>query len=625
MLQFGAAWKLATRSPSLIILGWFLLIGIVLALWWSSRHTRYDEERELALQGARQMAQQMVSTAAAQSKALLRLLDFTTRAMGEAWAEGGAPGLASAIRRMNAGIPGDAWLGARVINSQGQVLYEIERVPLITSQAVEPATLLTTHRQHQEPALHIGAPVRFPHEERWALPLSFPLSTGPRERGVIEMFVNPDFLGRALHATFPNPQDLALILDASGLQLAHSLDPALAIPDAQVPDLPLAQQSSGVTTSFTASEHAPSRLYAWKQVDETPLYAVVGLSRHYTMDPAEAAITANRRANLMGTLAVLAAAICLATLFWQRRRAWIEQQTHNERLALALRGADLGWWDLDFHQKKLHFNTQWALTLGYQPSELPNTPDGYLEWLHPDDQHTMRQAFVAHLRRQTPRFQAEYRVRHHHGHWIWVLDRGQVLLRDSQGRAIRAAGTLLDISARKRAEATLTAEARTDPLTGLANRRALLDHLEQQAHCPRPSTQSDILMLIDIDHFKQVNDKLGHAAGDRALQHLAHLLRTNLRQPDFAARLGGEEFAVLAPGIGSEAGLRLAERLRACVAASEVATVPGLRFTVSIGLALFNPMAIEESMHQADQAMYSAKHAGRDRVRLWEEEQLMAG
>jgi diguanylate cyclase (GGDEF)-like protein len=159
----------------------------------------------------------------------------------------------------------------------------------------------------------------------------------------------------------------------------------------------------------------------------------------------------------------------------------------------------------------------------------------------------------------------------------------------------------------------LGAAARTDSLTGLANRRELeqrfVGELERSTRGGRPLS----IVVLDLDWFKEFNDRFGHAAGDRALVQLAQALRRATRTSDVVARLGGEEFAVLAPEIDEQEGYRLAERLRAEVRAT-FARQPE-KLTVSCGVASFPVHGISpgELLHSADRALYEAKEAGRDR------------
>jgi len=179
-------------------------------------------------------------------------------------------------------------------------------------------------------------------------------------------------------------------------------------------------------------------------------------------------------------------------------------------------------------------------------------------------------------------------------------------------------GVLRDISERKAMEQRLTELATRDSLTGVANRRAIMATLEQQIkHAIRYNRPLSLLM-IDADHFKQVNDRHGHQNGDRVLVSLATSLAVHLRQTDRLGRFGGEEFIAVLPETDGQQAFALAERLRAAIAALSVPqeNAAAIHFTVSIGIATGNSseLTTDSLLESADKALYAAKAAGRNCV-----------
>ena len=174
-----------------------------------------------------------------------------------------------------------------------------------------------------------------------------------------------------------------------------------------------------------------------------------------------------------------------------------------------------------------------------------------------------------------------------------------------------------DISHLREATEALRQAVACDHLTGLANRRAFFEagehEIERWLRAPRPLS----LVMIDADHFKHINDRHGHAAGDAVLRHLAQHLHQGFRSIDLVARIGGEEFAVLLPGADAEAAERVAQALCQHIAAQTVA-VDGsaIRYTLSAGVATMAPgvAGLEGLLRQADAALYAAKSGGRNRV-----------
>lgn len=421
----------------------------------------------------------------------------------------------------------------------------------------------------------------------------------------------------------------------------------------------------------------------------------------------------------------------------------------EERLALSLRGADLAITDWYIPGDTIYFGEGWTKLLGYQRDEFPANSASMAKLFHKEDVQAASVALVRHLKAETPSMEAEVRMRHKNGHWVWVLARGMAVERSADGRAVRVSGTGMDITERKKAESEIarlsqwnelllnsagegiygvdqegrctfinptalailgfTKEevlgknqhvvfhhhrndnlpyppeecpvyktlhdgirrgvedtfirkngeifpvqltvtpmhengkivgveavfqdiaqrkemeqelirlATTDSLTGISNRRHFIEQLNMElAHFRRFGTSAAFLM-VDLDHFKSVNDTFGHAAGDAVLRHFSELTRQRLRRIDLLGRLGGEEFGILLPGTDSAGAELFAERLRIYVADTPAqkddSTIP---VTISIGIAMFNANDTEADsiMARADMALYRAKEHGRNRVEL---------
>ena len=191
-----------------------------------------------------------------------------------------------------------------------------------------------------------------------------------------------------------------------------------------------------------------------------------------------------------------------------------------------------------------------------------------------------------------------------------------VQIRTARGDDLGRLWLAQDITERRQRERTLERLATTDTLTGLTNRRAFMARLEAEiTHIAHGAPPAAFLML-DLDHFKRVNDTWGHATGDKVLVHLANLLRGNLlRKEDMAGRLGGEEFAVLLPNTTVEQGHAIAERLRIALEQSTIASDDGqtIRVTMSVGLCPVLPDSAS-TLASSDAALYQAKNTGRNRV-----------
>ncbi|AWB09076.1 diguanylate cyclase response regulator (plasmid) [Azospirillum humicireducens] len=193
------------------------------------------------------------------------------------------------------------------------------------------------------------------------------------------------------------------------------------------------------------------------------------------------------------------------------------------------------------------------------------------------------------------------------------------------GAAAGLIGIATDITERRRMEHELHRLATTDPLSGAHNRRHILDLLEQLLTGQVSAEQRSIvgpscLLMLDIDHFKRINDGLGHAAGDAAIRSVVEEIRRHLRASDQIGRIGGEEFAILLADTGRTDGAAIAERLRSGLAALAIPLPDGRRFqlTGSFGLTEAKPLedSVESVLGRADHALYRAKALGRNRVEL---------
>ena len=201
---------------------------------------------------------------------------------------------------------------------------------------------------------------------------------------------------------------------------------------------------------------------------------------------------------------------------------------------------------------------------------------------------------------------------------------------DAEGERVALFGVAMDVTDQVRREEALdkargravklAAEAQhlanTDPLTGLPNRRCTLARLKSLVEKAKSGHSSLAVVMFDIDHFKAVNDGFGHQTGDDVLVHIAAIARKHVRQNDLVGRIGGEEFIWLIPGAGQDEAQKMAERLRSSIEVmSGIAGLPEV--TASVGLSVYRRGDDEESLlMRCDEALYAAKHAGRNRVRL---------
>ncbi|MGE0881802.1 MAG: diguanylate cyclase [Acidimicrobiia bacterium] len=239
---------------------------------------------------------------------------------------------------------------------------------------------------------------------------------------------------------------------------------------------------------------------------------------------------------------------------------------------------------------------------------------GWTRAIHPDDAESVLQLWRAKAR-GCDGFDSEFRVRRVDGSVRWVRARGAPLLRN--GEAVGYVGTVEDVTELREAHEELQRLALHDPLTGLANRVLLTDRLTHAIAAARREHHSVGVFVFDLDGFKAVNDTLGHNAGDRLLEHVAAQLRAHSRPGDTVARMGGDEFTVVAPHLhDSEEAEAIATRL--LTALQEPLLLDGRRIAAnaSVGISVGGRHGEdpEDLLREADTAMYVAKARGKAQV-----------
>ncbi len=242
--------------------------------------------------------------------------------------------------------------------------------------------------------------------------------------------------------------------------------------------------------------------------------------------------------------------------------------------------------------------------------------------IHPDDQANVDAAMARVLDRHALGASIEFRLRTGQGTWRWVENR-YIPVRDHDGRLLEVEGIILDITERRVAEEKMAQLARTDGLTGLANRATLIERLHQAFAAARRGAAPFAVFYLDLDHFKRINDTLGHPVGDLLLQQVAQRIKSGVRENDVVARLGGDEFAILQLDVSEPTqSAAMATKILEALQAPYQLAGNAVRISISIGISSYSPASFDADslLGQADMALYRAKESGRNQYHFHSEE-----
>lgn len=283
-------------------------------------------------------------------------------------------------------------------------------------------------------------------------------------------------------------------------------------------------------------------------------------------------------------------------------------------------------WSLDLRRGRMWCSGELVGRRGVGPEGCYFTMLGALRQIHVEDRPRLLEAVREILDRGRGPLRQDVRVRMSEGDFRWVELIGEPG-KDSEGRPAMLSGIAVDIRNRKRMERHLRRQAVTDPLTGANNRRTFMTELEYLFTRTASDGGRISMLVMDLDHFKDVNDTWGHPVGDAVLRTFTNCCRQSLREGDLLARIGGEEFAVLLPGADPESAVAVGERIRLSVCGAPLdARGVGVPLTVSVGCATYpddyppekrgavDAQTSGELFVLADAALYRAKRGGRNRL-----------
>lgn len=298
----------------------------------------------------------------------------------------------------------------------------------------------------------------------------------------------------------------------------------------------------------------------------------------------------------------------------ERKAAEVALMNSEQLLLLALDASGSGLFDLNLNTQIMTVDIDCLCDAGLDPNRHRYTLDEWLMLVYPNERPALEAAILS-AHSVAERLDMEFRILGGEKGVRWLSMKGQFLDANVHGQPSRVLGTFSDVTDRKEAEARIAYNARFDALTGLANRYYLNERLRVAITCAERTGQQAAVLFIDLDHFKNINDSLGHSVGDEVLKQVAARLSDYVSPEDTLARLGGDEFLIVLPNIPNP---RAAEEVASCIvtAMSMPVVVDGreLNTTPTIGISIYpdDGRDVETLISNADAAMYKAKARGRN-------------
>lgn len=309
---------------------------------------------------------------------------------------------------------------------------------------------------------------------------------------------------------------------------------------------------------------------------------------------------------------VLILLLCVSIIWWVllfrqlSKRKNMEKLLAEERQRLSdiIAGTNVGTWVWNIQTGKMVFNERWAEIIGYTLAEMPSFDiNVWQELICVEDLEETKKQLDQVFAGEIDYYDAEYRMKHKDGNWVWVNTKGKVISRTADGKPLLSSGMSMDITDRKKAEDEILYLSYYDYLTGIYNRRFYgeeLKRLDNNRNLPLT------LIMGDVNGLKKINDTMGHSLGDALLKKVAELLKKACRSGDIAARFGGDEFVIILPSTTKKEAEKIIERINAY---AKEENVGGTEVSIAFGCATKEneDQAIQDVFKKAEEYMYQNK------------------
>lgn len=303
------------------------------------------------------------------------------------------------------------------------------------------------------------------------------------------------------------------------------------------------------------------------------------------------------------------------------QRVAIEKEKNQiqKRLNLALEGSNDGLWDWNLVTNEIYFSPRYKEMLGYKDDELINDLASFTDNIHPEDRKHLLEFVEIFIESEDIYYEQHFKMRTKLGRYIPIMARAKKLL-DEDNKPVRLTGTHVDMTEITKAQEKLKFQAEHDSLTGLPNRTLFLDRLNQSIKHAQRHKEKVAVLFMDLDHFKEVNDSLGHDVGDELLKRVSNLVQDVIRVNDTVARIGGDEFTVMIERFENEDIITdITQKIMHTLKAPHQFKEHSFYTSFSIGVAIYpdDGHNAEELLKNSDTAMYKAKSTGRNKYQFY--------
>ena len=614
-IQQGRRWLSRVAEPVFFL----PVIGIVvLGVIWGTTWNLVQVERGAALRAAAGTSRELVETYEAQVVRALREIDQTLKLVAYAHERSGRADLAEL--KAKGLLPPELLFSVRIADTEGHIVARTGR-----GESADISREDYFLNQKAGDAFSIGRPQRDPSGREWRLHFSRRLSSKAAAfDGVVVVSVAAEYFVSGYEPERMGEHGALGLLGADGIFRVRRTGDQVASGDAANYAATVGRGRDGETRLEASGWDGVRRFIAARELYDFPVAAVVALaeSEQLAEVDARARVYFWRAAGGSAVVVLLLLLLGRMSAATARFRRDVESALNLRKRAIESSVNAILIADHTRPENPIDYvNPAFEKITGYAAAEVVGRDMGFL--LGPEPEQPGMQDIRIALREQREGH-AILRNFRKDGSVFWN-DFHMSPVKDEQGSVTHYVGIMNDVTAAKDYEVQLEHRSNFDALTGLANRNLLQDRLQQAIANARRAGGTVIAVFLDIDHFKLVNDTLGHTTGDELLQRVAERLRACVRETDTVARLGGDEFVLVLSGRGTGARTleadvtALMNKLLAQVAQPLILADRHLTPTISIGVSIFpqDGDTADEILSNADAAMYRSKELGRNRYQFY--------